>query len=253
MELFKIDFLSFRLVDLIDVAVVGFLIYKLFQLVRGTRSAHMMTGLAVTFLVAFVAYWFQLEALSWLFSNLTTFGLVALVILFQPELRSALANLGLTGALRVFGNVRGRQLVEEVARASLRLAELKYGGLIVIEGRVGLRDFAETGKEMNARISSEMLVTLFTPYTPLHDGAVIISGGQITSAACTLPLSQSALYRRLYGMRHKAGIGISEVSDAISIIVSEETGEISIASVGKLEKNIDRSEFREVLTGYLSK
>lgn len=253
MELFKIGFLSIQLSDIIDIAIVSLLIYKIFVLIKGTRTAQMAIGLALLILVAFLAYWFQLSALTWIFTNLTTFGLLALVILFQPELRGMLANIGLAGPFRPLTNGASRQLIEEIARATVRLAELKYGGLIVIERRVGLRDYIETGKEMNAKFSAEMVTTLFTPYTPLHDGAVIVSSsGQLAAAACTLPLTQNPIYRKLYGMRHKAGIGISELSDAISVIVSEETGKISIAFAGKLDSDIARSDFREALANYLS-
>lgn len=253
MELFKIGFLSFTLADLIDVAIVSLLVYKMFVLIRGTRTAQMAVGLALLIVVAFLAYWFKLEALTWLFKNLTTFGLLALVIVFQPELRAALATIGLAGPLKPFANVTGRQLIEEISRATLRLAELKYGGLIVVEQRVGLREYIETGKEMNAKFSAEVVTTLFTPYTPLHDGAVIItSTGQLAAAACTLPLTQNPIYRKLYGMRHKAGIGITELSDAVAIIISEETGQISIADNGKLESDIPRAEFREALANHLT-
>ncbi len=254
MELFRIGFLSFGLKDLVDVAIVSALVYKMFVLIRGTRTAQMAIGLALLIVVASLAYWLQLSALSWIFSNLTTFGLLALVVLFQPELRGVLANIGLSGPLRPFSNVTGRFLIEEISRTTVRLAELKYGGLIIIERQVGLRDYIETGKEMNAKFSVELVTTLFTGYTPLHDGAVIVSsGGQIAAAACTLPLTQNPLYRKLYGMRHKAGIGITELSDAVAIITSEETGQISIAYNGKLQRDIHRNDFRETLANYLTK
>lgn len=253
MELFEIGFLTFKLTDLIDVVVVSALIYKMFVLIKGTRTAQMAIGLALLIVVAFLAYWFQMEALTWLFTNVTTFGLLALVILFQPELRGILANIGLAGPLKTFGNAPGRRLIEEISRAVARIAELKHGGLIVIERRIGLREYIETGKEMNSRFSAEVLTTLFTPYTPLHDGAVIVSSsGLIAAAACTLPLTQNQLFRKLYGMRHKAGIGISELSDAVAIIVSEETGQISIAYHGRMESDIPRNEFREALSNYLA-
>jgi diadenylate cyclase len=254
MELFRIGFLSFGIKDLIDIGIVSALIYKMFVLIRGTRTAQMAVGLALLIVVASLAYWLEMSALSWLFSNLTTFGLLALVILFQPELRGILANIGLAGPLRPFSNVTGRFLIEEISRTTVRLAELKYGGLIIIEGRVGLRDYIETGKEMNAKFSVELVTTLFTGYTPLHDGAVIVSSvGQIAAAACTLPLTQNPLYRKLYGMRHKAGIGITELSDAVAIITSEENGHISIAHNGKLQQDIHRNDFRETLANYLTK
>ncbi len=253
MELFRIDFLSFRLIDLIDVLVVSFILYQLLSLIRGTRAAQMVTGLVLIFLTAFVAYWFRLEGLSWLFYNLATVVIIILVIVFQPELRSILAQMGHSRILQALFRVEEWKSLEEISRAAIRLAELRYGGLIIIERSTGLRNYIETGKVVNAQLSAEMLTTLFTPYTPLHDGAVIISGEKIAAAACTLPLTQTPRYRKLFGMRHKAGIGITEHSDAVAVIVSEETGQISIAISGRMEKDIDRTVFKQRLTEYVKK
>jgi len=253
MEIFQIGFLSFRLIDLLDILIVAFIIYQLLALIKGTRAAQMVTGLVLIFLVAFIAFWFQLEGLSWLFTNLATVGLIVLVIVFQPELRSMLAQMGHSRIFQSLTRIEEWKSLTEITRAVIRLAELKYGGLIVIEKSVGLRNFVETGKEVNSALSSEMLTTLFTPYTPLHDGAAIVYGEKITAAACTLPLTQNPRYRRLFGMRHKAAIGITEVSDAVAITVSEETGQISIAFNGVLERDIDRNEFKQRLAEYMKK
>ncbi len=253
MTLFQYDFIQFGLKDLLDVLLVSFIIYQVLKLMKGTRSAQIIIGLFLIFGVAFIAYWFQLEGITWLFSNLAPFGLIVLVIVFQPELRGVLAQLGQSRFLRRFVTLEGRKSLEEVSRAALRLAELRYGGLMVIERRTGLRNFAESGKEMHSELSWELLVTLFTPYTPLHDGAVIISGEYIVAAAASLPLTTNLRYRKLYGMRHKAAIGVSEVSDAVVIVVSEETSKISIAYNGILDSDISKSEFKDRLAGYLAK
>lgn len=253
MELFTIDFIKFRLIDLIDILIIAYFIYKLLNLMKGTRSAQMITGLVLVFSLAVIAFLFQFEGLMWLFTNLATVGIIALVIVFQPELRGMLAQMGHGQLFRVLTRYEGSHVADEVSRAAIRLAELKYGGLMVIERAVGLRNFIETGKILNAKLSSEVITTLFTPYTPLHDGAVIISGEFLSAAACTLPLSRNPRYRKLYGMRHKAAIGVSEESDAVAVVVSEETGEISIAFEGELTRDIDRAEFRDVLAGYLKK
>lgn len=253
MELFRIDFLSFRLIDLLDIAVVAFIFYQMLRLIKGTRAAQMVTGLVLIFLTAFISFWFQLEGLSWLFSNLATVGVIVLVIVFQPELRSILAQMGHSRIFQNLVRVEEWKSLEEINRAVIRLAELRYGGLIVLERSVGLRNFIETGKAVNAQLSSEMLTTLFTPYTPLHDGAVIVIGEKIAAAACTLPLTQIPRYRKMFGMRHKAGVGITEHSDAVSIIVSEETGEISIAHNGRMEKDVDKTVFKQRLADYLKK
>ena len=253
MELFRIGFISFRLIDMLDIAIVSFIIYQLLALMKGTRAAQMVTGLVLIFLVAFIAFWFQLEGLSWLFTNLATIGFIVLVIVFQPELRSMLAQMGHSRIFQTLTKVEEWKSLGEISQAVKRLSELRYGGLIVIEKSTGLKNYIETGKELNSNLSSEMLTTLFTPYTPLHDGAAIIQGEKIAAAACTLPLTQIPRYRRLFGMRHKAAIGITEVSDAVTVVVSEETGQISIAYNGMLEKDIDRNEFRQRLADYIKK
>ncbi len=247
------DFLNFSIKDLIDVLLVSFIIYQVLKLTRGTRSAQIIIGLSLLAGIAFISYWFQFEGLTWLFSTLATFGIIVFVVVFQPELRSALAHIGQNKLIRTFVTLEQTKTLEEVVRATLRLAELGYGGLIVIERRTGLRNFAETGKEMNAALSWELLVTLFTPYTPLHDGAVLVSGDYITASAASLPITSNQRYRKLFGMRHKAAIGVSEVSDAVVVVVSEENSGISVACNGILESSIPRTEFRDRLADYLKK
>jgi diadenylate cyclase len=253
MEFFKIDFLPFRLIDAVDIFIVSIIIYYLLALMRGTRAAQMVTGLVLIFFVAFVSFWLQLEGLSWLFTNLATIGFIVLVIVFQPELRSMLAQMGHSRIFQYFIRVEERKSLKEIVRAMLRLSELRYGGLIIIEQGIGLKNYIETGKILNAQLSAEMITTLFTPYTPLHDGAVIVNGEIITAAACTLPLTQNERYRKLYGMRHKAAIGITEVSDAVAVIVSEETGDISLAHKGYLEKGVKRDDLQMRLAEYLKR
>ncbi len=247
------DFIKFGVKDAFDVFIVSFIFYQILKLMKGTRSAQITVGLFAVAGVAFVSYWFQLEGLTWLFSNLATFGLIVLVIVFQPELRGVLAQFGQNRIFRRFFTVEQKKAMDEVSKAVLRLAELKYGGLIVIERQTGLRDFAESGKEIKAELSSELLVTLFTPYTPLHDGAVIISGDHILSAASSLPLTVNMRYHKLYGMRHKAAVGLSEDTDAVVVVVSEETSQISIAFKGILDSDIPKTDFRERLTAYMNK
>jgi diadenylate cyclase len=247
MELFRIEFLRFGLVDLIDVLVVAFIFYKLLSLMKGTRSAQIATGLVLVFVFSFLAFWFQLNAVMWMFTNLATVGFIVLVVVFQPELRSALAQIGYSRVFRLFFNLREERQVDEITRAAVRLSELKHGGLIVIQRNVGLRNIIETGKSLKSQLSAELLVTLFTPYTPLHDGAVVVRGEQILAAACTLPLSKEPRYMKLYGMRHKAGIGITEESDAVSVIISEETGDISLAAEGVLHRDVEKTALKEQL------
>lgn len=247
MELFHIGFLKFGIIDFIDVAIVAFLFYRFLILVKGTRSIQILFGVFVLILFSFVAFWFQLEGLKWLITNIATVGVIVLVIVFQPELRKALAQFGHNKLFRLFIRYEKQKILDELINGLIKLSELKYGALIVLEREIGLKNIIETGKPLNAQLSSEMLLTLFTPYTPLHDGAVIIRGETIVAAACTLPLTQKREYADLYGMRHKAGIGVTEDTDAISLIVSEESGEISIAFSGIFRKDIEKERLREIL------
>ncbi|MBN1213400.1 MAG: diadenylate cyclase CdaA [candidate division Zixibacteria bacterium] len=253
MTFIEFDFVKVGLKDIIDILIVSFIIFQILKLTKGTRSAQIIIGLTLIIVVAFFSYWFQLEGLTWLFSNLATVGFIVLVIVFQPELRGALAHIGQNRIFRMFVSLEQKKTLDEVSRAAVRLAELNYGGLIVIERRTGLRNFAETGKMLNSELSSELLITLFTPYTPLHDGAVIVSGEYLVAAAASLPLTDNLRYRKLFGMRHKAAIGVSEVSDAVVVVVSEETSNLSIAFNGILDTNIKKSEFKDRLAKYLKK
>jgi len=247
MELFRIGFIQFDLVDLIDLLVVSFIFYKLLSLMKGTRSAQIATGLVLVFVLSFLAFWFRLDAVMWMFANLATVGFIVLVVVFQPELRSALAQIGHSRVFRVFFNLEEQRKIDEIVRATLRLSELKYGGLIVVERNVGLRNIVETGKPLKSQLSAELLITLFTPYTPLHDGAVVIRGELVAAAACTLPLTKEPRYMRLYGMRHKAGIGITEESDAVSVMISEETGDISLAAGGVFYPKVEKFALKDQL------
>jgi len=248
MELFHISFLKFTIVDLIDVALVAFLFYRLLALMKGTRSAQIVLGLFLLFAISFLAFWFRLEGLKWLITNIATVGILVLVIVFQPELRSALAQIGHNKLFRLFFKYEKGKTLDELVKATIRLSQLRYGGLLVIEREIGLKNFSETGKPLNAEVSADLLVTIFTPYTPLHDGAAIIQGDYVVAVACTLPLTQNPRYAKLFGMRHKAAIGVTEESDAIAIAISEETGKISIAFKGVLYQDIDKSMLKETLT-----
>ncbi len=252
MVLFRLSFLRFTFVDLLDVLVVGYIFYRLLVLMKGTRSAQMATGLFLVGVISFLAFWFQLEGLKWLFANLATVGFIVLVVMFQPELRQALAQIGHSRVFRFFFKLEEQAAADELVRAASRLSELGYGALIVIERNVGLRNIVETGKYLNSRLSTEMLVTIFTPHTPLHDGAAIIRGEYIIAAGCTLPLTTREEYTRLYGMRHKAAVGMSDASDAICVVVSEETRAISLAYKGELYKGIEADRLRQHIANLLS-
>lgn len=247
MELFHISFIKFTLADLIDVALVAFLFYRVLILMKGTRSAQIVLGVFLLFFISFLAFWFRLEGLKWLITNIATVGILVLVIVFQPELRNGLAQIGHSKLFRVFFRYEKSKTLDELVRAAVRLSQMRYGGLVVIEREIGLKDLVETGKAVNAEVSADLLVTIFTPYTPLHDGAAIVQGDYVVAVACTLPLTQNPRYAKLFGMRHKAAVGVTEESDAIVMVVSEETGKIAIAYKGVLYENIDKSTLKERL------
>jgi diadenylate cyclase len=251
MELFRIAFLQFRLIDVVDVILVAAIFYQALVLMKGTRSTQIVFGVVVVIVASFMAFWFPFSGLQWLFRNLATVGFIVLVVVFQPELRRMLAQLGQGRLFRRFVREQEEHAVDQIVKAAMRLSELRYGGLIVIEQSVGLRTIAETGKELDANLSADLLITLFTPYTPLHDGAVVVRREKIVAAACTLPLTQNAMYSRLFGMRHKAAIGVTEESDAVTVVISEETGQLSVAFEGRLERSIDKFELKDRVTKHL--
>jgi diadenylate cyclase len=249
MDLFRIAFVRVGLSDLVDIAAVAFIFFKLLMLMRGTRAVQMLTGLFLLFLASFAAYWLQLDALRWLISNVAPVGVIAIVVVFQPELRRALAKLGQSPLIRGF--LRGLEsgTLDELVQGSLKLSQRKLGGLIVLERVVGLKGYVETGKIINAAVSADLISTIFTPPSPLHDGAIIIRGSTIVAARCTLPLTQNPRYRRVLGMRHQAAVGISEESDAVVVVVSEETGLISVANQGRLQRRLNEKALRSTLVG----
>src|SRR5262245_64020352 len=218
------------LLDLLDIFLVAVLFYRLLILVKGTRSAQMYVGLLVIVLVGLVAREFDLIAVKWIVDSLKTVWLIAFVILFQPELRHALAQFGRTRYFRSFVRPDTYPVLGEVVRAVESLAKRRHGALIVMERNVGLRNFVETGTRVDAKVSAELLVTLFSPGSPLHDGAVIVREDTLVAASCILPLSSNPLTAISLGTRHRAALGLSEETDAAVIVVSEQTGAISVRS-----------------------
>jgi diadenylate cyclase len=253
MELFRYEFLDFTLLDLLDVAVVSYIVYRVLMLIRGTRSAQIVIGLTILLLVAFISFWFQLEGLKWLFANLATIGFIVLVIIFQPEIRGALAQIGHSRFFKHLFKYEAHKAVDELVKGVIRLSELRYGALIVIQRAVGLRNIIETGRDVNAQLSSDLLTTIFTPYTPLHDGAVVVKGDDVIAAACVLPMTQNPRFDQLFGMRHRAAVGITEESDAVCLVVSEETGAISCTYKGILKRDLEKLNLKETLLGILEK
>lgn len=232
------------IIDVLDVLIVSYLLYRLFSLMRGTRAVHMFFGLIVLFILSVIAQWVNMIAMNWLIASLRTVWVIAFVIIFQPELRRALAMMGQNRILSRFVSVRETGFVPEMLKAVSNMAEKKTGALIVIEKDMGLKNYIETGTKVDAKVTSELLGTIFTPPSPLHDGAVIIQNDRIVAAGCILPLTQDARVTSALGTRHRAALGLSEETDAIIVIVSEETGTIAYAEGGKLHRKIDINTLR---------
>ena len=239
---------QFWFVDLLDILLVAVLFYRLLILVKGTRSAQMYVGLLVIVLVGIVAREFDLIAVRWIVDSLKTVWLIAFVILFQPELRHALAQFGRTRYFRSFVRADTYPVLGEVVRAVETLAARRQGALIVIERNVGLRNFVETGTRLDAKVSAELLVTLFSPGSPLHDGAIILREDAVIAASCILPLSSNPRTAVALGTRHRAALGLSEESDAACIAVSEQTGAISVAYRGTIKQRLTEGELRSELS-----
>lgn len=232
--------LTIRVQDIVDIAIVSYVIYKLILLVRGTRAVLLLRGILVVLVVWLLSSWLELNTLKWMMDQMITFGVLGLIIIFQPELRRALEQLGRGKLFPRPGEENGivRRL-EEVVRAVRHLAERRIGALLVFERRTGLGDYIESGVALDAVISSELLVNLFIPNSPLHDGAVILREDRIMAARCYLPLSENPFISRELGTRHRAAIGMTEVSDAVAVVVSEETGLVSLAMNGQIVRGID--------------
>lgn len=244
MELFKIGFLSFTLLDLADVSLIAALFYKLYDYVKGTVGLPIFVGLLLILGGSALASFLNLSTLDWIFGKLMSVWIIVVVILFQPEIRRVLLALGQNRLFAGFFHGDAQETVEEIVAAVDELVDKHLGALIVVARNVGLKSYIETGQELDATLSRRLLVSLFAPNAPLHDGAVIISGKKILAARCVLPLTQNENISESFGMRHRAALGVSEVSDAFVIVVSEETGKISIAEEGKLVRGLSLAELR---------
>ena len=236
------------LLDLLDILLVAALFYRLLILVKGTRSAQMYVGLLVILIIGLAARQLDLIAVKWITDSLKTVWLIAFVILFQPEIRHALAQFGRTRYFRSFLRGDNYGVLGEVVRGVETLSERRQGALVVVERNVGLRNFVDTGTRLDARISAELLVTLFSPNSPLHDGAIILREETIIAAGCILPLSSNPRTPGSLGTRHRAALGLSEETDAAVIVVSEQTGAISVAYRGQLKQRLDEGALRSELS-----
>ena len=235
--------------DLVEILVVAAVFYRMLVLIAGTRAIQILLGVLLLVGTYFLARILQFDLLQYLLENLFEFGAIAALIVFQPELRQALAMLGQNRILRlrILNPVEQGEVAEEIATAVEELSRAKVGAIIAIEREIGLEEFAATGSPLQARVSVPLLTTIFTPYTPLHDGAVIIRGDTIVAAGAILPLTQFPVSDRSIGTRHRAALGLSEETDALVIVVSEETSTVSVAVRGRLERGVGRERLLEVL------
>ena len=241
-NVFKNIVSSVGITDVLDIAIITFLVYKLLGFIRETRAEQLAKGLLLLVVATVLSKWMHLYTLHWLLSGLISAGLVAIVVIFQPELRRALEYLGRSRITNIFGEVdkdEAKRIVGQFVEAVDSMSASRTGALIVIEREISLNDIVETGTVIDSQITAQMIGTIFYEGTPLHDGAVIVRGDKLYAAGCVLPLTQNKELNKELGTRHRAGIGITENSDALVIIVSEETGIISIAQNGKLTRFLD--------------
>jgi diadenylate cyclase len=247
----ELQFLTPRWMDLLEILIVAFLLYRLLLIVQRTRAMQILLGLVLLAVGYSAARLLDLILIRTLLETFFQYGAIAALVVFQPELRAALARLGQSRMIRAFQRMEGSKVADEVVEAVQRLSRARVGAIIAIQQDVGLDEYADTGSHVEARVSAEMLMTIFTPYSPLHDGAVLIRGDEIVAAGAILPLTQSSVVDRSLGTRHRAALGLSEETDAVVIVVSEETSRISLAQSGRLERGVDPERLRRVLQGSL--
>ena len=235
--------------DIIDITIIAIITYNVLKLIRGTRAEQLAKGILVILILTKISEWFKLYTINWLLNNMMTWGFVAILVVFQPELRRGLEFIGRTSSIR--NNVTNKndvpEVVTEICDAVASLSRQKIGALIIIEKQTGLNEIVETGTKVDGIVSSGLLINIFIPNTPLHDGAVIIKGDRVIAAACFLPLSDNENISKELGTRHRAGIGITERSDALALMVSEETGSISIAENGTISRYLDLPTLEKIL------
>ncbi len=238
------------LANIIDILLVWFVIYKLIMVIRGTKAVQLLKGITVIVVVRIISNFLGFSTLQWLMDQALTWGFLAIIIIFQPELRRALEQLGrgkLFSRSGIDDEEEHAKMIEAVVKSVQYMAKRRIGALISIERETGMGDYIETGIPLHAKVSSELLINIFIPNTPLHDGAVILQKSQVSAAACYLPLSESPFISKELGTRHRAALGISEVTDSITIIVSEETGSISVTKNGELHRDLEPELFSELL------
>ncbi|MCL6454984.1 MAG: diadenylate cyclase CdaA [Alicyclobacillus sp.] len=248
---------KFSVLDAIDIAIVAYVLYRVMLLIRGTRALQLLKGVIVILLATGLSSVFHLTTVNWLLNKILTLGLFAIPVVFQPELRRALEQLGRGGFFAMSFWTAGQtdqsaQLIGEVVKAAQVLSKAKIGALMVLERNTGLSEYIETGTLIEGRVSSQLLINTFIPNTPLHDGAVVMRGMRLVSAGCFLPLTDNRNLDKELGTRHRAALGVTEQSDAVAVVVSEETGKVSVAVDGVLTRDLNENALYNLLHTLLS-
>lgn len=238
---------EFSWLDALDILIVAFIIYQLLQLIRGTHAVQMALGAMVLVIVYWVSQWADLETVNWLLRTFLPYVVFGIIVVFQAEIRKVLAHLGKTPLLGAFSAQRTEEVIDEVVLAATTLASQSTGAIVVIEREMGLRTYIETGIALDAIVTYDLLVNVFSPGTPLHDGAAILQGNRVAAAACFLPLTVNPELSRQLGSRHRAAIGVTEDTDALAVVVSEETGIISLVSGGRIRRELDARTLKQAL------
>jgi diadenylate cyclase len=241
--------LSFGVRDALEIALVAYMLYRILLLIHGTRAVQMLTGIVVVVIVYGVAWVTQLTMITYLLGLLFTYGVFAMIVIFQPELRQGLAQLGQSRVTRFVRRLGASQVAEEIVSALERLSQSGIGAIIVVEREMALGEYIASGSALQAKVSADLLTTIFTPYSPLHDGAVIVRGDTVIGAGCILPLSQAEISDSTLGTRHRAALGLAEETDAVVLVVSEETSNISAAVDGRLTRSVGPTQIRDLLAG----
>jgi diadenylate cyclase len=235
--------------DLLEILIVAYVVYALLRFLVGTRALQIVFGLLVLTVIYLVAFLLKLSMITYLLGVVFTYGVFAALVVFQPELRQALARLGQTPVFRLFGGGPTAAVADEIAEAVERLSRSATGAIIAVEREVRLDQYLEAGTTMRATVSADLLATIFSPYSPLHDGAVLVRGEEIVGAGCILPLTQNPVGDRSLGTRHRAALGLSEETDALVLVVSEETAIVSLARAGALQRGLSSEQISAVLCG----
>jgi diadenylate cyclase len=237
--------------DLVEIVIVAFLLYRVLLIIQRTAAMQILLGLLVLAVTYLVSQVLRLTLIEYILETVFEYGVIAGLVVFQPELRTTLSRLGQSRLIRLVNPMQEDQLIDEIVRGVEELSRKKMGAIIAIEQEVGLDEYAQSGSRERVTVSSEMLQTIFTPGSPLHDGAVIVVGDEIRAAGAILPLTQYAVADKSLGTRHRAAIGLSEETDALVVVVSEETARVSVAQRGRLERDVESTRLREILGGAL--